>query len=76
MRCALKPNDDGDVDVYVDVDVDIDIGVDVDVNVGVILHFMFNISRALCSRDNSVSKVVIHFTFPLKKITIALFNII
>ena len=48
MRCALKPNDDGDVDVYVDVDVDIDIGVDVDVNVdGVILHFMFNISRAL-----------------------------
>lgn len=45
MRCALKPNDDGDVDVYVDVDIDIDIGVDVDVNVdSAILRLMFNIS--------------------------------
>lgn len=47
MRCALKPNDDGDVDVYVDVDVDADVDVDVDVDVnvdGVILRLMFNIS--------------------------------
>lgn len=45
MRCALKPNDDGDVDVYVDVNVDADVDVDVAVNVdGVILRLMFNIS--------------------------------
>lgn len=65
MPYALKPNEDGDVDVY-DVDVDIDIGVDVDVNVdGVILYVLCLTSRCARygSRDNSASKVAIHFTF-------------